>query len=874
MPNYGIRVALCVILSSVFASAGTAFKATTTLAAETSNNTSAADSFATQTNNNLGATNISKVPIRSLLYPGSTAKIYAHLVPWFGFGDHMDVGYVSSDLLQVQKQVNDMLSRGIDGAVIDWYGRGESSKNFASYDQASQEFMHQAELHPGFNFAIMHDAGALKTCAATLGCDVTQTLIDDLNYVNVTYSGSTAYVTSGGRPVIYFFGHEAYAIDWTRVRAGVAGNPMFIFRNGSGFTKPQTSGAFSWVEPTTVSATNLMAINYLDNYYKTALGFPTEYSTGSAYKGFNDTLALWGSNRIIDQQCGQTWLQSVADAGKYYSSLKQMLGIQLVTWNDYEEASEIESGIDNCVTVSASVAGTVASWSTTGQMNTVDHFMVFASQDGANLMSLADLPTTTTSLNIASFGLNAGNYTIFVKAVGKPTLTNKMSGGVQLTITNQPPTAALSITNSLTKSSVIGSVAAPASITASTATSTDPDGSIVASTINFGDGSAPVSGPSASHSYTAAGTYTITGTVTDNLGATASKSVAIVISSSVNQPPIAAISATPNSAYAPATISVSAAGSSDPDGTIASSVIGFGDGTSASGLTASHKFFAAGIYVLTATVTDNSGASSTATTSVTVKAPEVIVSTPAPGAFVPSQIHVIASGFSGSPVIAMQIYVDGAIVYSVNSANLDRTITIASGTHNLTIKGWDNAGRNFYKQIAVTINKPPIAALTLSSGSILVGGSVTASASGSTDPDGTIAGTVISFGDGSSATAVSASHQYKIAGTYTVKATVTDNLGASSSTVSTVVVKPEFVTIISPTFTSTTSTSVRATGTSSSGYPVVATQVYLDGALKSQSSTATADTTLPITVGTHQIIIKGWDSSGASFMATRSVTRN
>jgi PKD repeat protein len=874
VPNYGVRVALCVILSSVFASAGTAFKATTTLAAETSNNTSAADTFATQTNNNVGATNISKMPIRGLLYPGSTAKIYAHLVPWFGFGDHMNVGYVSSDLLQVQKQVNDMLSRGIDGAVIDWYGRGESSKNFASYDLATQEFMHQAELHPGFNFAIMHDAGALKTCAATIGCDVTQTLIDDLNYVNVTYSGSTAYVTSGGRPVIYFFGHEAYAIDWTRVRAGVAGNPMFIFRNGSGFTKPQTSGAFSWVEPTTVSATNLMAINYLNNYYKTALGFPTEYSTGSAYKGFNDTLALWGSNRIIDQQCGQTWLATIADAGKYYSSLKQMLGIQLVTWNDYEEGSEIESGIDNCVTVSATVAGTVASWSITGQMNTVDHFTVFASQDGANLMWLADLPTTASSLDLASFGLNAGNYTIFVKAVGKPTLTNKMSSGVQLTIPNQPPTAALSITNVLTKSSVTGSVTSPASITASTAASSDPDGSIVASTINFGDGSAPISGSSATHTYSAAGTYTITGIVTDNLGATASKSTAIVISSSINRPPVAVISATPSAAYAPATISVSAAGSSDPDGTIASSIISFGDGTSASGLTASHTFSVAGVYTLTAKVTDNSGASSTASTSVTVKAPEVIVSSPASGALLPSQVHVVASGFSGYPVTTMQIYVDGTIVYSVNSANLDGTISVASGAHTLLVKGWDKAGRNFSKQLAVTINKPPIAALTLTSGSILVGGSIIASAADSADPDGTIASTVISFGDGSSASAASASHQYKTAGTYTVKATVTDNMGASSSTISTVVVKPQFVTITSPTFTSTTSTSVRATGTSSSGYPVVATQVYLDGVLKFQSSTATANTTLPITVGTHQIIIKGWDSSGASFMATRSVTRN
>ncbi|MBZ5490495.1 MAG: PKD domain-containing protein [Acidobacteriia bacterium] len=874
MRIYAVWVTVLLFFSSLIASAGTTFKATTTLAAETSNNTSAADSFATQTNGNIGATNISKAPVRSLLYPGSTAKIYAHLVPWFGFGDHMNVGYVSSDTLQVQKQVNDMLSRGIDGAIIDWYGRGESSKHFASYDLATQAFMHEAELHPGFNFAIMHDAGALKTCAATVGCDVTQTLIDDLNYANITYSGSAAYLHSGGRPVVYFFGHEAYTIDWTRVRAGVAGNPMFIFRNGSGFTKPQTSGAFSWVEPTTVSSTNLMAINYLDNYYKTALSFPTEYSTGSGYKGFNDTLALWGTNRIIGQQCGQTWLATIADAGKYYSTAKQMLGIQLVTWNDYEEGSEIESGIDNCVTVSATVAGTVASWGITGQMNTVDHFTVFASQDGANLMWLADVPTTTSSLNLASFGLNAGNYIVFVKAVGKASLTNKMSAGVQVTITNQPPTAALSITNALTKSSVTGSVAAPASITASTAGSTDVDGTIVSSTINFGDGSAPVSGSSASHTYSTAGTYTITGTVTDNQGATASKSAAIVVSSSTNQPPVAVISATPNSAYAPATISVSAAGSSDPDGTIASSVISFGDGTSASGLTASHKFSAAGVYTLTATVTDNLGASSTASTSVTVKAPEVIVTSPAAGALLNSQVHVVASGFSGYTVTTMQIYLDGTIVYSVNSANLDGTISVASGAHTLTIKGWDVSGKSFYKQLAVTVNKPPVAALTLSSGSILVGGSVIASASNSTDPDGTIATTVISFGDGSLVAAVSASHQYKVAGTYTVKATVTDNMGASSSTIATLVVKPPFVTIISPTFTSTTSTSVRATGTSSSAYPVVATQVYLDGVLKYQSSTATADTTLPITVGTHQIIIKGWDSSGASFMASRTVTRN
>jgi len=121
----------------------------------------------------------------------------------------------------------------------------------------------------------------------------------------------------------------------------------------------------------------------------------------------------------------------------------------------------------------------------------------------------------------------------------------------------------------------------------------------------------------------------------------------------------------------------------------------------------------------------------------------------------------------------------------------------------------------------------------------------------SSDPDGSIAKETINFGDGTSAAGPSASHQYKTAGTYTVTATVTDNLGAVSSTSAKVTVKPQSVTVTSPTSASTTGKTVRATGNASSGYDVVATQVYLDGVLKFQSSNGTADTTLPLSVGAH-----------------------
>jgi hypothetical protein len=264
-----------------------------------------------------------------------------------------------------------------------------------------------------------------------------------------------------------------------------------------------------------------MALGYLDNFDKTALSLWPVYSTESGYKGFNDALAAWGTGRLIQQQCGQTWLASMAESGKYYSASKQMLGIQLVTWNDYEEATELESGIDNCVTVSATANGTVVSWTITGQANTLDHYTVFASQDGENLMWLADVPSSASKLDLAQFQMNAGSYTVYVKAVGKPSLANKMSAGVSLTIPNQPPVAVLSVSPS--------SGPAPLTVTASTAGSNDLDGSVVSTIINFGDGSSTVSAASATHTYNTAGTYTVSATVTDNLGASTSKTATVSV---------------------------------------------------------------------------------------------------------------------------------------------------------------------------------------------------------------------------------------------------------------------------------------------------------------------------------------------------------
>ncbi|MGA8505243.1 MAG: hypothetical protein WB762_06505 [Candidatus Sulfotelmatobacter sp.] len=412
-------IAVTLLAASPLCSASNSYVVpTTTLAAQTANNTSAANRFTTQSNDNRGAGNISKVDVHTLLYSGAPTKVYAHMVLWFGQSNHMNIGYSETDAAQVQNQIGDMVSRGIDGAIIDWYGPGNS------IDQATQLVMAAAESHPGFTFSIMIDQGAIEWYSCQ-GCSPQQALVNDLQYIEKTYFSSPAYMTIQGQPVVTNFNVSlSYpSVDWNAANASLSTHPAYIFQNNNGFTAPLTDGSYSWVMPTTTD----YGMSYLTSFYDAGISYPNEQTVGATYKGFNDTLASWGSNRIMGQQCGQTWLQTFSELNRIYSAGKQLPYLQLVTWNDYEEATEIESGIDNCLTLSASVPANNLQWVVNGNENTVDHYTVYISTDGQNLMPLTDIATGVHSLNLCGFPIPGGNYQMFVQAVGKPTLANQIS---------------------------------------------------------------------------------------------------------------------------------------------------------------------------------------------------------------------------------------------------------------------------------------------------------------------------------------------------------------------------------------------------------------------------------------------------------------
>jgi PKD repeat protein len=488
---------------------------TTTLSAETGNNTSTASSWTASSNGNLGASNISKVDHHTLLYPGATTPIYSHMVLWFGPSNHIQVGYRSDDYSQVRKQVDDHVSRGLDGAIIDWYGTSHTVDTTAAI-----YMMQYAESLAGypFKFAMMEDKGALLNCAHTSGCDLNAQLVTDLSYIINTFAVSPTYITQGGRPVILFFGIEDYAIDWNYVKSAVPGNPLFVFENAGAFDRTNSDGGFAWVQINT-SNTNDWKQSYLDYFYQYANNYPQKHTFGAVYKGFNDTAASWSLNRIMSQQCGQVWLNTWNEVAKYHSASNQLEAMEIVTWNDYEEGTAIEPGIDNCLSLSATISGSTLSWAVSGNENTLDHYTVFISTDGENLMSLADVAPGLHLLDLSQYGLGSGNYSLYVKAVGKPSILNHMSSVASLTV-GQPPTVVLNVTP---QSGLAGS---PVSV--STADSSDPDDAVVASRIDFGDGSV-ANGFSASHTYATGGTYTVSATVTDAHGAQSVSTTTVTI---------------------------------------------------------------------------------------------------------------------------------------------------------------------------------------------------------------------------------------------------------------------------------------------------------------------------------------------------------
>jgi parallel beta-helix repeat protein len=356
---------------------------------------------------------------------------------------------------------------------------------------------------------------------------------------------------------------------------------------------------------------------------------------------------------------------------------------------------------------------------------------------------------------------------------------------------DSPPAAALTVAGTT-----------PLTVSADASGSTDTDATPIATyTFNFGDGSVvgPQAGATADHTYANGGTYTVIVTVTDTAGLSSTASASVTVGP-VDSPPAASLVMTPSSGTVPLAVTADASGSTDTDATpIETYTFNFGDGSAAvgpqAGATASHTYAAAGSYTVTVTVKDTAGLSSTAAAAVQVTPPDqppvaALTVTPASG-LVNLAVTANASASTDTDATPIASYTfsfgDGsAAVGPQAGATANHTYTRA-GTYTIQVTVTDTAGLSSTATRSVTVtDAPPVASLSTSPSAIKPGQSLTASASGSTDTDGTpIASYTFNFGDGSAVvgpqTSPTATHVYTKTGDFTVTVTVKDTAGNSST---------------------------------------------------------------------------------------------
>jgi PKD repeat protein len=216
---------------------------------------------------------------------------------------------------------------------------------------------------------------------------------------------------------------------------------------------------------------------------------------------------------------------------------------------------------------------------------------------------------TSTQANPSHTYAGAGSYEVTLVATDddQATATVSKSIGVTALPPNAPPTAQFSQTcTGLSCSFTDGS--------------TDGDGQVTGWSWSFGDGgTATVKNPS--HSYTAAGTYTVTLQATDDDGATNARSVSVT----VNAP---SSNVAPRAAFVALCTGLTCRfndQSVDPDGTLASWKWTFGNGTSSTVRSLSKTYASAGTYTVTHSATDNRGAVGTSTAAITVATSGIVL---------------------------------------------------------------------------------------------------------------------------------------------------------------------------------------------------------------------------------------------------------
>lgn len=256
----------------------------------------------------------------NLILANGQRDIASHYYPLIG-------PYASGDANVIEYQLLLMKLSGIDGVFIDWPGV-QHANDYPLLVRNTEKIVALLDK-VGLSFAIVYEDQNLPAS------NTIPTAQADMNYLQANFFTRPNYEKVNGQPLLLVFGPQRISnpADWNSVFSVLPHNPSFFTLWYESSEAPST-GEFAWVYMNNLSDLN----GFYNNSYSGA-------KMASAYPGFNSYYALGGWS-------GPTWViphdNGNGDLGTFNQTFDLALAqsninyIQLVTWNDYGEGTNIE----------------------------------------------------------------------------------------------------------------------------------------------------------------------------------------------------------------------------------------------------------------------------------------------------------------------------------------------------------------------------------------------------------------------------------------------------------------------------------------------------------------------------------------------------
>ena len=251
--------------------------------------------------------------------------IASHYTPLIGPYDSADPDVLECQTLQ-------MKIAGIDGVIIDWYGR-EDVYDYAMVHRNTLRLI-DAVTKAGLKFAICYEDQTLPNLVkfgkvkAGEELDYGQKL---LAWCAQGWFKAPNYVRIDGKPMFLVFGPQFYKpADWKSIVGKTHVTTFGVMGDHEGMT-----GGFGWPTPNATEAESEREITGFYDRSKVWKSF-----VGVAYPRFHDIYAEAGVGKSygkIPDADGATFRTTLAMARDRKSPV-----IQLATWNDYGEGTVIE----------------------------------------------------------------------------------------------------------------------------------------------------------------------------------------------------------------------------------------------------------------------------------------------------------------------------------------------------------------------------------------------------------------------------------------------------------------------------------------------------------------------------------------------------